>query len=449
MKRLSHWTQTILLGALCIGVLALSEESWATEINGPALATVFTTNVQGDPYQPDSEFTVDVAVRNNTQNPVQAYQFIITYNSDSAALVSVSDVDLGGNPPTFGPVFHSDTETTRIVGTLGNFFSIQSNLTMFRLIFQTTSSPAPSHGVTLSSDPEDVSLVDSFFQPIPHDFDNTETDPFLKTPPTLTPSPTVSPTEPSTPTITPTSSPTPIGPTLTATATSTSTFTPTITPTSVPTEIPTVSPTPGPTDIPGTAVIFTSDPQGGFTTGETFTVDVGVRNNTISIIAYFFRVHYDGDSVALIGIEDVDLGAHFFDFGPAMGSGLDTFRDVGTLGNPFNSESNLIFFRLTFEVLSNPASSIQITLSDPPGEVPLIGSNFEIIEHFFDLDATSDIRLSHLPAPVSVLLEDGAIITEEFDTNEDGAVDVADWLRALSGEGGEGNLDTLLNLTAP
>ncbi|MCB2155953.1 hypothetical protein KQI84_13810 [bacterium] len=170
-----------------------SDTPTPTPTPGPD-AEIYTTNVIGNPYAASSSFTVDIAVRNNTIAPVASYTMLVTYDGDSASLVSVSDVDLGGDPPTLGTVSGSGTSTSRLVNALGNGSSTQYELTVCRLTFNTTASPNGSHSVTIAADGLNEPLVDPSGNPISATFNSSETDPLSSTPtPTPTPSPTPTP----------------------------------------------------------------------------------------------------------------------------------------------------------------------------------------------------------------------------------------------------------------
>lgn len=143
----------------------------------PSGAIIYTTNIQGDYCAASQTFTVDVAVKNNAQNPVMAYQFNVHYDSGSVTLQSVADVQLGGNAPVLGAVEGSGSDTWRSVGTLGNISNTLYNLTLCRLTFQTTASPASSYRIWITDDSPNIPLVDVNFSQIPNSYDNALTDP--------------------------------------------------------------------------------------------------------------------------------------------------------------------------------------------------------------------------------------------------------------------------------
>ena len=147
---------------------------------------------------PNTTFTVDIGVANNNQAPVQGYMFRVHYDGNSVSLTGIQDVDLGGAAPSLGPVEGSGNNTWRDAGTLGNFSNTLYNLTLCRLTFTVSGSPAPSYSIWVEGDPDNEPLIDVYFQPIPHWYDNSVTDPIICSP---TPTPTATPT--GTPTGTP------------------------------------------------------------------------------------------------------------------------------------------------------------------------------------------------------------------------------------------------------
>ena len=158
-----------------------------------SLPIVFTTNLQGDPYDANTTFTVDVAVKNNTGAPIGAYTFVVTYDSDSVSLLSVEDIDVGATP-TLGSINGSGANTSQTLISAFNINPALTNPTLFRLTFQTSSSPAESHSMIISDHPESefpllgviFGSFDSVLLGISHRFDHTETDPFPKNATSLT-----------------------------------------------------------------------------------------------------------------------------------------------------------------------------------------------------------------------------------------------------------------------
>ena len=495
MKLFLPWRQNVVLGLCLGGFMVLSGQSHALDIDDSITpATVFTTNLQGS-LLPGQAFSLDVAIRDNTQAPIRGYQFNVIYNRAMVTLISVEDVELGGVTPTLGQIEAPPPDTlmpprcmtvSQRVETIGNHHNTFNNLTLFRLHFQANdylNEPTETE-IIISNHPGQISLYKTNLTEILHNFDNSESNiPNFTTatpktsPPDTHHSPSLTVRYPPTPctTLSPTNTPTithdgistpTLSPSITATLTPTATLEPTnlpsliptatstITLTMVPTELPTNTPTisPTPTDLPGAAIVFTTNVRGAFASGGVFTVDVAVRNNTFPVQAYFFQVYYDVDSVSLIGAEDVELGGFAPNLGPVSGSGTNTFRNISTLGNFANPLANLTMFRLTFEVVESPASSVSIFLSDPPlGSEPFVDTSFFPIDHTFESLKTSDIPLSSISAPLSGLLEDGFIRSaEELDTNEDNVVDIADWLRTLSEAEANGSREeTLLQLIGP
>ncbi|MCB2153277.1 hypothetical protein KQI84_00195 [bacterium] len=162
-----------------------------TPVNGAIIAT---TNVEGDPYAVNGSFTVDIAVRNNIEDPVASYALRVYYDPASTEPTGIVDVDLGGIAPRFSNNGQPQTDaqgTYKTIATLGNLDTTQNNLTLCTITFTNTASPAPNHSVVVAPDPPNVPLISvSFLELTVGAYDSTLTDPL---PGGATPTPTPTP----------------------------------------------------------------------------------------------------------------------------------------------------------------------------------------------------------------------------------------------------------------
>lgn len=348
---------------LCfLAVLILFVAGMSAHVFGQA--EIYTTNIQGDPYAPNSTFTVDVAVTNNS-SAILSYFFEVHYDVSNCALTGIADGQLGGAAPALGPVAGSGADTYRNASTLGNFSSTLAEGTLCRLTFQTTASPAASYSITLSDSTGNEGLVSTAFSGIAHVYNLTATDPI---PGAVTPTP-----PPPTPTDTPTS----------------------------PTPTPTETPTPTPT--PNIATVYTTNIQGNpYAPNSTFTVDVALMNNIYPqpVQSYFFQVHFDANSVDLTGIADVDLGGQAPEISTNIyGSGADSYRNISTLGNFSSTLQNGTLCTLTFTTTNSPASPYSVWITDDPINEELVAKDFTTIPRIYNNSETNPFPVPITPIP--------------------------------------------------
>jgi len=139
-------------------------------------AQIYSTNLVGNPYAPGTTFTIDVAVRNNTIAPVRSYFVRAYYDANSVSFDKAADVELGGIPPSMGPVAGSGTNTYRNVSNFtGNINNTKYNLILVRLTFTVKSQPALGHGVRVVVAPGQPPLIDAPGNEIPSTFDSSAT----------------------------------------------------------------------------------------------------------------------------------------------------------------------------------------------------------------------------------------------------------------------------------
>ncbi|MCB2153264.1 hypothetical protein KQI84_00130 [bacterium] len=317
-------------------------------------AIVSTMNVVGDPYAASGSYTVDIAVSNNTEDPVAAYALRVYYDPASTEPTGITDASNDGMPPRFRDGGQPQTDaqgTFKRFAALGSFDATQNNLTLCTITFTNTASPAPSHNLVVAPDPPDVPLISVLIAPLTvAAYDSTLTDPFVSW---VTPTPSETP------------SPTP-------------SYTPTATPTDVPTSTP--SPTPSPTPVAGAIVSTTNVVGDPYAASGSYAVDIAVSNNIEGPVAsYALRIYYDPASTEPTGITDVDLGGvrpSFGNFGVPQTDAQGTYKNLFTMGNLDATQNNLTLCTLTFTNTASPAPNHSVLVAADDGNVPLISVSF-------------------------------------------------------------------------
>ena len=137
-------------------------------------------------------------------------------------------------------------------------------------------------------------------------------------------------------------------------------------------------------------IIFTQAPQGATSIpGETFTIDVAVRNNAdAAIMGYSFRVTYNWRVFELLEVEDLDLGGYPPRLSAVERDGDKAWRLVSATGNMQNRDPNPTLCRLTFRRSFTALDPVSIALAPSPTQISLTTIKFQGLRCGFDNSAT-------------------------------------------------------------
>ncbi len=161
--------RTVLLKALCICALVSY-----THI-GISAASIATSLFSGDPYSPNSQFVIQVAVVSNDTGQIpESYALRIKYDAASCIYQGIADAPGFSFDPLIAP--EEGTAPTNFRDVNGDYIG-NSNATpiLFRVAFQTTSNPSV-FSITIEDDPDNDAFLDANIDYVAHSFSNTATE---------------------------------------------------------------------------------------------------------------------------------------------------------------------------------------------------------------------------------------------------------------------------------
>lgn len=311
----------------------------------PPPAQVAASVVSGDPCT-DGEFVVEIALSNNNVGAVGTYSFEIAFDASKLSVGpnAVTAADFAAAPSS------SQTNGMLRVSAFDDNSALM-NGSLFRVRFTVINPGNPGTLNITVADYGPTPLLTTMMAglaEIPHVFDNAAVTGLCPSEDTATP--------------------TPVSPTATPTFTNTATNT-------VPA---------------GAATIVTTIDSGDPCEGASFTVAVGISDNTVGPVGtYAFALLFDGTalSVGQGAVVDGQFGAAPSVGATAGGISISAFNDNSTLVNG-------TLFKVTFTV-ANPGATgpLSIAVMDfgPTPLLTTLGANLQVIPHTFDNSAVTGL----------------------------------------------------------